>query len=145
MYEGCCEVESLLHTSRIEAGALVRSVYKIDNLEKVIDSLFDCGSMHLLQLSLKHKILTARKILVNYCIMILHSDNLSNFRGIRVHVESGDRGKTRCLLKEGCEYIDGRALSSAVRTQETEELSFVNSERDSLNGLGPVAIGLDEL
>src|SRR4029077_6717701 len=98
--------------------------------------------MHLLQLTLENKILTAREILVNYCILILNSYDLSYLRRICYNIKPCHRCRARRLLQQGCEYLDGCALPGPVRTEKPEKLSLVDTERDSFDRLGPVPISL---
>src|SRR5438034_10457503 len=115
------KVKAFLHSTGIEPCTLVRCIHQIDDLEKLVNSLVQRLSVHLLQFSLKSHILTPRQILVNNRILILNPNDLSYLRPIRIHIKPSNRSRTRCLPKQRREYLDGGALTGTVGSQETEQ------------------------
>src|SRR3989442_628740 len=128
MDEGRGEVEPLLHASRVEGRPLVRDVLEFNELQEFLDPLLEGCPPHLLKIALELEVLPPRKVSVHDGLLALGTDELANLLWVLVQVVAGYSNPTRRLSQQSGEHLDGGTLSRPVRSQESEEFPFTNTE-----------------
>src|SRR5450759_4921996 len=96
-------------------------------------------------MALEYQVLPSGQVALDHRLLVLDPDERAYSVGELVQVESGDSGRTRGLSQQRSEYFDRRALPSAVRPQESEELSFLYVERDAVYRFGAISVDLNEV
>ena len=145
MDEGGGEVEPLLHASRVESRPLVRDVLEFNKLQQFVDPLLESRSPHLLKIALELEVLPPRQVSVHNGLLALGADEFADLLRVLVQVVAGHGNPARRLSQEGREHLDGGTLSRSVRSQESEEFPFTDTEGYTLDSLRPVAVNLHKV
>src|SRR5467141_2399183 len=149
MHESRAQVESPPHSARVGIGAAVRGVLQLQDVEELLDPLFDEGVGHVVEPPDEPEVLAAGQFAIDADGLTRVTDDAPDVRSLAVDVESGDTDGATRLREERRDNLDDRSLPRPVRAEEPEEFPFADGETDVVDGLhfflASASVHLDEV
>src|SRR5439155_4810199 len=143
--QGLDQVEPAARPSGVGPRSLVHGVGEAEHLEQQAGPTARVGRAHAVQPSLEDEVLPAGQVDVDPDELTGVADHLANLLWFLLDVVPPDEGPARGFLQQGHQDADRRRLSRSVRSEESEDLSTRDLERDAVDRASTVRIDLDEI
>ena len=144
LHEDIGDAETLPHTSRVGARLPVRGVGHADPLEEADGPLFRCFSCEAVHHAGENQVLTTAHVRIEADIIRQVADDFLDRQRIPRAVEAIDFSCTGGRIREAEQHQGRGGLAGAVRTEQTEDLAFMNLEVQVIDR-GYVAVLLHQL
>ena len=143
--EGCCQVETTSHATRIGLRRAVSGVTEAELLEEVLRARNDNGFFEVVQAPDHSKILRSGEVFVDRCVLTGKTNASSHRVGLFDHVKTIHRGSAGRGKQNRRENSHHRRLARSVGTEQPEHLSLRHVQAHVIKGanLTPVEVTFD--
>src|SRR5881296_200238 len=135
MYEPGTEIQSPAHPARVRVRAAVRSIFQLQDLEELLDALFDKRVGHVIEPADEPKVLASGEFSVDPDRLSSIADDAPDVQPSALDVEARHVDGAARFREEGRDDPDDCRLARAVGPKETEELARAYGEADVVDSL----------
>src|SRR5215216_1736467 len=137
------DLEAPLHATGVEAGLLTRPVGEPDHLEQRVHAPLDLRTVQPVQDGVEAQVLLTCEVVVQGHFLKDEPDVRTDLVTGAQDVVTGDPGEPVGGVEQRAQHRDRGGLAGAVGSEEAEQLTRFDRERDAIDG-GEVTEPLDE-